>query len=85
MMADLRFLEDGRRRAFDGAAPKMDELQRRITAEVEARYAEELAKAGLFARFRLRRRMAREIQARLRDEIERFAPENGLYLQKPPE
>jgi hypothetical protein len=81
-IAELRFLADGRERALDGAASKIDELQRHITAEVEAQYAEKLAKAAFFERFWLRRRIAREIQARLRDEIEKSAPENGLYLQK---
>ena len=49
----------------------------RIQREVRARYADQWASAGLVERLRLRLRIWREI----RRELERIAPQGGLYLR----
>ena len=82
-MADSRFLEDGRQRALKAAAEQIQEIERRIRTTVEAEYSGQLAVAGPLRRFWLRRRMAREIAARLREETDRIAPGDALYLDRP--
>jgi hypothetical protein len=78
-MNDSRFLVDGRDRALHGAAAEIDRIERPIREAVEARYADRLAQAGPLRRWWLRKLIAREIRARLNEEIEKFAPSDGLY------
>jgi len=68
---DLGFLPDGRERALQANEAKI----KAIEARIRARYAEQLAKAGVLERLRIEARIRRELQA----EIERIAPSNGLY------
>ena len=63
-----RIVVDGRARIYEA---NID----RIRKEVKARFAKQLASASLFGYFLLRWRMRREI----RRELERIAPNSGLY------
>ncbi len=82
-MDDSRFLPDGRQRALKAAAEQIQETERRIRTTVEAKYSDQLAAAGPVRRFWLRQRMAREIAAQLREEIDNIAPRDALYLEGP--
>ena len=66
--ATHRFVADGRERALAANGP-------RIEQEVRARYAGELAGAGLRERWRIQGRIRREIQ----EELARVAPLGALY------
>ncbi len=63
-----QFVADGQRRAYDA------EIEH-VRTEVEAQYAEELSRAGIWNRLRIRRKIKREIRKRMRD----LAPPGGLY------
>jgi len=65
-----QFVENGQGRAWEAHIEQ-------VRAEVEKRYAEALAKAGFWARLRLRLRMRREIERRMKD----FAPDDALYMK----
>jgi hypothetical protein len=79
--ANPRFLKGGWRRAIRGAAAQIKEARQRITAEVALEYQEQLAGAGRFRRFWLGWRKSREINARLAEQIEEFAPRDALYAR----
>ena len=66
--ATHRFLADGRERALSANGP-------RIEAEVRARHAGELSRAGLLERWRIEGRIRRG----LREELTRVAPLGALY------
>ncbi len=68
MNKKIKIVEDGQKRAYDGS---VDQVQ----AEVEAKYAEELKKAGVWKRILVRRRIEHEIRERMR----KIAPRDGLY------
>ncbi len=68
MNKKIKIVEDGQKRAYDGS---VDQVQ----AEVEAKYAEELKKAGVWKRILVRRRIEQEIRERMR----KIAPRDGLY------
>ena len=69
--ADFGFVEDGFRRLRAG-------IDAQVRPEVEARYAEALAAAGLLRRLRIRREMEREI-ARLVAERTAKVSEQSLF------
>jgi hypothetical protein len=68
---NLGFLRGGRRRALKASEAKI----KAIEARIRAKYAEQLAKAGVLERLRIEAQIQRELQA----EIEKIAPSNGLY------
>jgi len=51
--------------------------EREIRATVAAKYEAELARAGIFERWLISYKMEHEI----RRELQKFAPDQGLYLQ----
>ena len=63
-----RIVADGQKRAYDGNVEQ-------VRAEVEAKYAEELRRAGVWKRMQLRRKMEKEI----RERMKKIAPSDGLY------
>ena len=63
-----RFVSDGDRRARDGC-------EAMARAEVEQEFADELRQASFFGRIRIRRRIEREIDQRIRN----LAPPDALY------
>ena len=62
-------VEDGWRRAYRGST-------RRVRDEVEAKYAEELRKAGFWKRILLWQKIEREIRERMKKIA---PPPDGLY------
>ncbi len=74
------FLIDGQKRALEGGQFRVDEIRRQVRQAVEAQYAEGLDNAGLLRRMVLRVKMSREIRRRVRAEIEKFAPRDGMYF-----
>jgi len=62
---------DGRSRIL---ADELPEIERKV----REKYAQRLAEAGFLRRFRIRRRIRREIL----EELERIAPKGALYFQK---
>ncbi len=67
-MKRVRIVADGQERAHDGSIEQ-------VRAEVEAKYAEELRKAGFWERIFLLRRIKRDI----RERMKKIAPPDGLY------
>ena len=65
-----RIVNDGQKRAFGGSINQ-------VRAEVEAKYAEEMRRAGVWKRMWIRRKVEKEIRERMR----RIAPPGGLYLR----
>lgn len=63
-----RTVADGQKRAHDGSIDQ-------VRAEVQAKYAEELNKAGRWKRMQIRRKMEKEIRKRMT----KTAPPDGLY------
>ena len=68
MNKKTKIVEDGQKRAYDGSVDQ-------VRAEVEAKYAEELKKVGVWKRILVRRRIEHEIRERMR----KTAPRDGLY------
>jgi hypothetical protein len=68
---DLGFLPDGRERALQASEAKI----KAIEARIRARYAEQLAKAGVLERLHIEARIRRGVKAK----IEKMAPSDGLY------
>jgi hypothetical protein len=66
-----RFVPEGRRNSLKGSREEIERIQR----SVEERFADQLKSAGWFRRFLILWRVRREIS----QEIEGFAPKNGLY------
>lgn len=74
-MSEERLLADGRDRLL--ADPDLQYELDLAVAEIEARYAPLLKRAGWFRRLRLRRQLKKEIER----EIELRAPSTALYLR----
>jgi TRAP-type C4-dicarboxylate transport system substrate-binding protein len=73
-MAESQFLPDGHQRAVKAAAEEIEELRRSLKATVEAEYSEQLAAAGPWRRSLLKRKIARQVAARLEQEIGNVVP-----------
>ena len=58
-------------------SPEMQAEIARIKGEMEQQYADELAQAGWFGRWSIRRKIQKELDRR----IERMAPSDGMYLK----
>lgn len=74
-LSQERLLVDGRERALRD--PELRAELERAVAEIEARYAPLLERAGLLRRLVLRWRMRREVQR----ELELRAPRDALYVR----
>jgi hypothetical protein len=80
-MSNHCFLEDGHKRALQGAAGRLAELKQRIQASVEVEYADQLARASWFERFRLRVMIARRVKQEFERERDKLAPQGGRYFR----
>lgn len=75
----IPFVSDGRARALRSSQERIAALRRRVVREVLAEHSERLRVSGPLKRMWLRMRMRREIRRSVAAEIERIAPEDGLY------
>ena len=74
-MADERFVVDGHERLTESS--EFRAARASVVAAVRARYAEDLAGAGLLRRLVLHLRMRREIA----QELDKLAPPDALYFR----
>jgi hypothetical protein len=74
-MSNERFIADGRERLMKSEGYRAARAE--VTATVRARYAESLARGGVFHRLVLRLEMEREIAR----EVAKLAPPGALYWQ----
>ncbi len=74
-MSDDRFVNDGYERLTK--SKEFQAARAAVIASVRARYAEDLAGAGILRRLALHLRMRREIA----QELEKLAPPDALYLR----
>lgn len=68
MDGKTKLIADGQRRAYDASIDQ-------VRGEVEAEYAEELKKAGMWKRLQIRRKIDKGI----RGSMEGITPLDGLY------
>lgn len=74
-MSDERFVADGHERLTKSS--EFRATREAVIASVQARYAEQLAGAGILRRLVLRLRMRREIT----HELAKLAPPDALYFR----
>ena len=74
-MPDERFVADGHERLAESSEFRM--ARAAVITSVQARYAEQLAGAGIFRRLVLRLRLRREIA----QELSKLAPPDALYFR----
>ena len=75
-MKSNKIIADGHTRLLHDKAIQKEIA--RIREDVAAKYSEELSRAGFFGRFIVRHRMRRE----MREEIDKLAPPDALYLER---
>ena len=74
-MSDERFVADGHRRLTESSEFRATRAS--VIGAVRARYAEQLAGAGILRRLKLHLRMRREID----QELAKLAPPDALYFR----
>ena len=79
-MSNNQIVDDGHKRALEGAAEHLQAFREKVVQEAQEKYTEQLAESGYFRRIYLKHCMKKEIERQVREEKDRVAPPGALYL-----